>query len=137
MTSSRPRNGEVFRYSYLWRRESERGEDAGRKIRPVCLSVLLGDDAGKTRVALFPITSQPPSKERAFLQIPETELKRLGLREPAWVILDECNLDIWEASFHIADRRPLGRISYALFERIRAVALEQLRAGLLGQIPRR
>ena len=131
-----PRNGDIFRYAYLWRREFERGEDAGRKARPVCLATLLPGAPGATRVILFPITSQPPQLGRAALAIPETEARRARLRTPAWLILDECNGDIWERSFHIEDQKPQGRFSFAFFQEVRDLALKQLRAGAFRATPR-
>ncbi len=136
MADGRPRLGEVFRYDYLWRREFERGEDSGRKARPVCVTIMLSDRDGVTRVLLFPITSQPPGPARVALSVPETEARRTGLRTPAWIIIDDCNIDLWEASFHFADRRPVGRFSYAYFDRIRAAALQHLRGGALKPSPR-
>lgn len=137
MTDKSPRNGDVIRYSYLWRREFARDEESGRKARPVCVAVLLGNAPDRTRVALFPITSQPPQAGRVALAIPEMEARRARIRAPAWIILDECNADIWEISFHIEDTKTFGRFSYAFFERIRDTALKQLRAGRLQPVPRR
>jgi len=137
MTDQRPRNGHVIHYGYLWRREFERGEESGRKTRPVCLTVVLPGAPNATRILLFPITSQPPGADRAALAIPETELRRARLRGPAWILLDDCNTDVWETSFYVEDRTPLGRFSYAFFARLRDVALRQLEAGRLRPVPRR
>jgi len=52
-------------------------------------------------------------------------------------LLDDCNTDLWEASFHVEDRAPLGRFSYAFFTSIRDGALERLKGGLLRPVPRR
>lgn len=116
MATNEPRNGDVLRYAYLWRREHEKGEDAGRKLRPACVTLLLSD-SGNTRLLLFPMTSQPPGSDRAALEIPQAELTRIRLKGPCWLILDECNLNIWESSFYLADRRTLGRFSYPFFDR--------------------
>ena len=137
MTDGRPRPGEVYRYDYLWRREFERGEESGRKARPVCVTVVLSDRDGAARVLLFPITSQPPSAARMALSVPDTEARRTGLQTPAWIVIDDCNVDLWERSFHLADRRPFGRFSYAYFDRIRAAALQLLREGKVKPVSRR
>ena len=136
-TDTGPRNGHVVRYGYLWRREFEHGEESGRKARPVCLTIMLPGAPGATRILLFPITSQPPNADRVALEIPETELRRTGLRGPAWIVLDDCNTDLWETSFHVEDRTPMGRFSYAFFSRLRDAALRQLQAGRLRPVPRR
>jgi len=36
-----PRSGLIIRYSYLWAREQDRGEESGRKDRPACVQVLI------------------------------------------------------------------------------------------------
>ena len=33
--------GDVIRYPYLWARQHEDGEDAGRKERPVCVVIIV------------------------------------------------------------------------------------------------
>lgn len=99
--------------------------------------MILPSAPGATRILLFPITSQAPQSERAALAIPEMELRRAGLRGQAWLMLDDCNTDVWEASFHIEDRAPLGRFSYAFFASIRDGALSRLEGGLLRPVPRR
>jgi hypothetical protein len=136
MADLTPKNGQVVRYVYLWRREFERGEETGRKVRPVCVTVILPTTADATRILLFPITSQPPGPNRQALSIPDVELLRSGLRGPAWVILDEGNTDLWETSFHVEDRTPLGRFSYSFFSRLREGALAQLQAGDFQPVPR-
>ena len=83
MTDKPPRNGEIIRYSYLWRREFGRFEEAGRKTRPACVAVLLGSAPDKTRIVLLPITSQTPQAGRVALAIPEMEARRVRLKAPA------------------------------------------------------
>jgi hypothetical protein len=132
-----PANGLVIRYSYLWAREHDRHEDAGRKTRPVCLQIIVARAEAETIVALFPITSQPPQRDRAVLEIPETEARRVGVMLPAWVFVDEWNLDNLAVSSHIGDSRPLGRFSSAFMQRLRKAAAARIRAGRYRSIPRR
>jgi hypothetical protein len=137
MTEATPKNGHVIHYDYLWRREFERGEESGRKTRPVCVTVVLPGRLDVTRILVFPITSQPPGPHRIAMAVPDTELRRVGLRGPAWVVLDESNTDLWEGSFHVVNRTPMGRFSYVFFDRLRSAALGQLNAGRLRPVPRR
>jgi hypothetical protein len=132
-----PANGLVIRYNYLWAREFDRQEEAGRKARPTCVQIIVTRAASEIVVALFPITSQPPLSDRAALEIPETEGRRVGLRLPAWVIVDEWNLDNLAASLHIGDSRPLGRFSSAFMRRVRKAASASIRERRYRSIPRR
>jgi hypothetical protein len=133
----KPANGLVISYNYLWAREYDRREEAGRKARPVCVQIIVADRDGSTVVALFPITSQPPLAERTAIEIPETEAHRIGLRIPSWIMVDEWNLDDLERSPHIADARPVGLLSAAFMKRVRAAAADRIRAHRYRSVPRR
>lgn len=98
-------SGMVVVYSYLWAREFDRGEESGRKDRPVCVQVLV--KSGITRL-FVPITSQPPIVGRAINEIPHFECQRAGLRAPAWIVVDEFNIDETSPSVHLRSMKPLG-----------------------------
>jgi hypothetical protein len=132
-----PSNGLVISYNYLWAREYDRHEESGRKARPACVQIIIARNERATIVALFPITSQPPYKDRTALQIPEMEARRIGLTIPSWIILDEWNLDNLAKSPHIADSRPLGALSPAFMKRVRREAAARIRARRYRSIPRR
>jgi hypothetical protein len=132
-----PSNGLVISYNYLWAREYDRHEESGRKARPACVQIIIARNESATIVALFPITSQPPYKDRTALQIPEMEARRIGLTIPSWIILDEWNLDNLAKSPHIADSRPLGALSPAFMKRVRREAAARIRARRYRSIPRR
>jgi hypothetical protein len=132
-----PSNGLVIRYSYLWAREYDRQEEAGRKDRPACVQIIVARDQAKTIVALFPITSRQPHPDRTALAIPETEARRAGLAVPAWIIVDEWNLDNLATSPHLADTRPLGAFSAAFMRRVRESAAARIRARAYRSVPRR
>ena len=132
-----PANGLVIRYSYLWAREFDRREESGRKDRPACVQIIVAGTKAGTIVALFPVTSQPPHPDRAALEIPETEARRIGLALPAWIIVDEWNLDNLGTSPHIADSRPLGIFSGAFMRRVREAAAARIRGRRYRSVPRR
>lgn len=120
------RSGLVFRYSYLWARQHERGEESGRKDRPVCVQVIV--KAGAERLTmLFPVKSQPQGDSRAALEIPALEARRAGLRTPAWVIVDEWNEDDLEISPYLAEPNPLGEFSKPFAARIARSAAAAIR----------
>jgi hypothetical protein len=131
-----PANGLVIRYDYLWAREYDRQEESGRKDRPACVQIIIADAAG-TIVALFPITSRKLHADRTALEIPEIEARRVGLNVPAWIVVDEWNLDNLAKSPHIADVRPLGTFSAAFMRRVRESAAARIRARAYRSVPRR
>jgi hypothetical protein len=110
-TANYPQQGAVLRYPYLWARERDAGESAGRKPRPVCLVLRISDAASAIHhLVLLPITSQAPSYDRVALEIPDIERRRAGLTRyaRAWVIADEYNYDIAEQSFHLEPDAQIG-----------------------------
>jgi hypothetical protein len=131
-----PANGLVISYYYLWAREHDRHEDAGRKARPACVQIIVARGDKGTVVALFPITSQPPRAERTAIEIPEIEARRIGLTTPSWIMVDEWNLDDLARSPHLADTRPLGTLSPAFMQRVRAEAAARIRTRRYRSVPR-
>ena len=113
MSLDQLRTGCVIRFPYLWVREAERGETEGRKSRPVAVGVRIARRGGDDVLVLFPITSQPPSRDRFAAEIPEMEKRRAGLDATLrlWIILDEYNQDTINQSFYLEPEPPLGRFS--------------------------
>ena len=68
-------------------------ETEGRKTRPVCITVTVAKSDSETVVFILPITTQPPSASRKFIELPQIESQRVGLetRVRKWVMLDEMN----------------------------------------------
>ena len=129
-------HGSVIRYAYLWAREQGRGEESGRKNRPTCVMIIMRGSGGDTPL-LFAITSRAPAAGTDAVEIPETEARRVGLRMPAWVVVDEFNTDDLETSFAIEDRKPLGSFSRKFMAAIAAGAAASIRKGASRAIPRR
>lgn len=132
-----PQHGEIILYSYLWAREHDRGEEAGRKARPTCVMLIVVGKGGRRKPLLFPITSQPPGSSGHVVEIPETEARRAKLYTPAWVVVDEFNTDDLAASWALEDTKPLGRFSQKFMSQIAAAAAVAIRAGEARSIPRR
>ena len=132
------KQGEVVEYPYLWHWQQERGETGGRKDRPACLALILPKD-GVTHVVLLAVTGTPPGKDRAAIAIPQIEARRGGLRhwKAGWVILDECNIDVAERSFH-GDfaRTPRGRFSEAFMAQVKEALKSAMEAKVLRRIDR-
>jgi hypothetical protein len=126
-------------YPYLWRRERDLGEDAGRKPRPVCVAISIKDEAGLTHLALLAITGTEPLPGQESIEIPALEIRRVGLRDTkrAWVIVSEYNYDVLEKSFAIAaPQEPLKRLSSPFLKQV-LTAFRPTLAGHLARIDRR
>jgi hypothetical protein len=130
-------SGLVVSYDYLWAREHDRGEETGRKTRPVCVQVLISPAGQSARALLFPITSQPPGSHQATLPIPQIECRRAGQRHPAWIVVDEWNEDDITTSSSLASTKPLGRFGAAFILDIRKAAIAAIKAGQHRRIERR
>lgn len=120
MTDEFPSSGQVFDYHYLWKWQADRGETEGRKKRPSCVVVVVANASGHHVMFIAPITSKAPDEERTALEIPETEARRANLEThlPLWIILDELNVDVLEASYTLEDRSPRGSFSPAFTDAI-------------------
>lgn len=118
--------GDIARFNYLWARQADQGEVAGRKPRPVCVVIRL--PGTPARLFLFPITTQPPAAGRIAIAFPEMERWRAGFDQPCWLILDEYNRIEIDKAYDFESVKPLGRISPAFLrktaERIQTAARE-------------
>lgn len=59
-----PEPGLVIPYAYLWRHEHRKGQEEGRKVRPVVIVLAVqSPKAGAPIVLVTPITHTPPAKD--------------------------------------------------------------------------
>ena len=132
-------SGTVVVYSYLWAREFDRGEDAGRKDRPVCVQILVRPKSAASGLTplYMPITSQRPLAGRLAIEIPQLECQRTGLRAPAWIIFDEFNIDETVPSVHLRSLKPKGSFSQKFTANIRKALLQAVRSRNYRIVPRR
>lgn len=110
--------GAVYRYNYLWAREFDRGEESGRKARPVCLVVRTSTEPES--LFLFPLTSREPAADAPALKLPESECRLAGVHPPCWIILAEYNVAHVSRPHDFADIEALGRFNHRFLERIAA-----------------
>jgi hypothetical protein len=96
--SEAPQAGQIVDYSFLWDDDHRRGRVEGRKARP-CLIIAgaHGAPSAAPRVALLPITSQPPGATQNAIAIPDDIKARIGLdrKRGSWLILDDVNVFTW------------------------------------------
>ena len=126
--------GQIVRFFYLWKRQSDAGEETGRKARPACIVVKTPDNPGA--IFLFPITSQEPDADRLFLPFGEMECRRAGLVYPCWIILDEYNRVELDKAFDFESVKPIGSVSPAFLVRIAATVKEAARQRRLSGVAR-
>jgi len=108
-----PREGDVWRYSYLWRWQHARNETEGRKNRPISFVAIAKTHSGEHVLFILPITSKQPDAETHAIEIPQTELRRAGLNISLklWIVIDEYNLDMLERSFYFEPGGKIGSFS--------------------------
>jgi mRNA-degrading endonuclease toxin of MazEF toxin-antitoxin module len=111
-----PQVGDIVRFNYLWARESEAGEECGRKARPVC--VIVRTFADPAALFLLPLTSRRPSQTRTALTVPEIECKRGGLRAPCWIICDEYNRVTMDLAHDFESLDAVGTFSASFLKQI-------------------
>jgi hypothetical protein len=91
-----PKPTEVISYVYLWSHEAEKGEESGRKDRPVV--VVLGTlvRRGRTQLLVAPITHAAPAQDGGAIEVPANVKAQLGLdRNRSWIVVTELNRFIW------------------------------------------
>jgi hypothetical protein len=91
-----PQLGLVIRYSYLWHREHEQGQEEGIKDRPCAIVVSVIDRNHKREVVVLPITHAPPAHADDAIEIPAETKRRLGLdSKRSWIVIAEYNEFAW------------------------------------------
>ena len=108
--------GDVAEFHYLWHREAQKGEESGRKPRPVC--IVIRSPGSPDVVFLFPFTSKEPVADQLALSVPETECRRIGLAAPCWIILDEYNRVEMDKDYDFVSTEPVGSVSAAFLREI-------------------
>ena len=132
---SAPKPGDVIRFSYLWWREHEKGEESGRKYRPCVVVVAItavADDL--VRFSVAPITHALPD-DRAAIALPRRVRAHLKLDErPSWVVCDEINQFDWPST-DVANVPgggfTYGRLPAKLLKEIQSTLLDSGRTGRL------
>ena len=110
-----PQPGLVIRYSYLWAREAEAGEESGRKIRPCAVLVAIALHPGKLTAYVAPITHSRPSTPSDGVEVPAAVRQHLGLdAAPSWIVTTEFNAFQWPGPDLAAVDRTDGETNYVL-----------------------
>ena len=126
MPLPQPEPGLVIHYEYLWRHESERGEEQGAKRRPCAIVVAVSTESGQIDTVVAPITHSEPVPPSEGIEIPHRVKDSLGLdSERSWVIVTDLNSFVWPGVdvYPVPNSPPgtyaYGRLPPKLFEAIR------------------
>ena len=139
-----PEPGLVVHYAYLWRREQEAGREEGTTDRPCAVVLALaGEDSGRPRVVVVPITHSPPRSPEEAVELPAATKRRLGLDdERSWVVVSEANRFLWPGPDlrFLPGRGPesaaYGVLPPDVFRAVRDRFLTGLRARQAAVVPR-
>jgi hypothetical protein len=134
MLPTEPKVGWLFRYSYLWHWQFEKGREQGDKDRPVLVLAIIAALEDETSVVrVLPVTHSPLADPRHLIEIPPATKKRLGLDdERSSIVLTESNRFAWPGpDIRAVDRDSgyYGPLPPALFDEVRRrfVALARAR----------
>ena len=83
---------------------------------------------------ILPLTTQPQMKDRLAVAVPAIEARRAGLdsHRSIWLILDELNTDVFERSYALEDREPLGAFSRKFTNQLTTRLLQIVKDGGAG-----
>lgn len=114
--------GSLYRFYYLWSRERWRGEESGRKSRPVCL--VMKSAANPATLFLFPVTTKEPPPHSISLPIDSAECRRANLVFPSWIVVEEYNRVDSDELYDFESLDAIGRLSEPFMTRI-ALAIKR------------
>jgi hypothetical protein len=126
-----PRQGDIWRYDYLWDWQAARGETEGRKARPVAFVAVVKGQTGTTRLYILALTTKPPAKETPAIEVPVLERRRAGLSDTdkVWVILNEYNQDVLEHSYYFQPDARLGEFGPSFRKKVLTAFGQVLKEG--------
>lgn len=141
MFPAKPEAGLVLRYSFLWRREADRGREEGAKDRPVVVTVLLAEGE---EVVVAPITTRAPDLGAPAIEIPARVRAHLGLSgDRCWISAATLNRFIWPGPDlrAVPGKHPpnsvYGIIPQILLDAVKTIAMAELSKRVPGLVVRR
>jgi hypothetical protein len=140
----KPEPGLVIRYSYLWRREADDGEVAGRKDRPCAVVVAIERNPFGSIVYVVPITHSQPLEPSGGIALSGAAKRRLALDEaPSWVVTSEFNAFVWPGpdlrgipDAEIPGDFVYGSLPEAITEKVIAQLMANVRVGTIAVVKR-
>jgi hypothetical protein len=127
MPLPRPEPGLVIHYEYLWRHESNQGEESGTKRRPCAIIIAVTGETGEVETVVAPITHSEPKAPAEGIEIPPRVKRHLGLDDQrSWVIVTDLNVFTWPGiDIYPVPKSPPGTYEYGpipprLYDEIKA-----------------
>lgn len=143
MSLPAPRPGLVIRYSYLWAREADAGQEEGVKDRPCAIVLVVFEEGDRMRVRVLPVTHSPPRNPQDAFEIPEVTKTQLGLdTERSWIVITEANDFLWPGpdlrilSGHGPESVAYGMLPPKLFKILQGRLDARYRSGSTSIVPR-
>lgn len=133
-----PIPGLVIRYSYLWKREADKGHVEGQKHRPCVVVLCVEEIEGEKVVTVAPITHALPDDPAQSIELTSATRRRLGLdEEKNWIMATELNSFYWPGP----DLAPTkaGNYAYGELPAVVFAALQQkilVRGSDVSEVPR-
>jgi hypothetical protein len=131
----------VLRYAFLWRRETDRGQEEGAKDRPVVVVVLLAEGE---EVVVASIKTKPPRAGEPAIALPARVRTHLGLdAKQNWISVAALNRFVWPGPDlrAIPKRSPktavYGYVPQALLDEVRRVVMTELAKRVPGLVVKR
>lgn len=140
--------GLVVQYEYKWHRRKD--APTADKDHPACVVATFKkksqDDTDPNAdqdqyVVYLPISHTPPSGDEVGIELSDHAKRKAGLDSaPQWLLISECNLDLWPQDLRNLPRQP-GRFHYghlppSEFRRIRDEFVERYQAKKVLQVRR-
>lgn len=103
--------GLIVLYEYVW--HDRRHAPTADKDHPACvIASFRKEGSDDDFVVYLPISHSPPGDDDAAVELSDHAKKRAGLdAAPQWVLISECNIDIWPQDLRSLPRQP-GRFHF-------------------------
>ena len=140
--------GLVVQYEYLWHRRKD--AETADKDHPACVvATFKRKPPGNANpeaeldqyVVYLPISHSPPNDDQVGIELSDHAKRKAGLDSaPQWLLISECNIDLWPQDLRNLPRQP-GRFHYghlppSEFRRIRDEFVERYNAKKVSQVRR-
>ena len=132
--------GLVVRYEYLWHRRKE--APTADKEHPACvIATFRHEGVPEDFVVYLPVSHTPPGDGEAGIELSARAKRAAGLdSEPQWVLISECNIDVWPQDLRSLPGQP-GRFHYghlppADFNQLRDLFVKRYREKTLKRVLR-